>query len=61
VGVIEWRRILLQFPCYACGAPPGKECVTIGNQVAHTPHQSRTEQAGHHQWRLLEEAEPDPF
>lgn len=55
--MIAWRQCLLQYPCYACGAPPGKDCVTTGNHPAHTPHQSRTEQATHDNWVLLPEGD----
>ena len=54
-----WRRTLLQYPCYACGAAPDMPCVTTNNRPAHTPHQSRTEQAMHDRWVLLTERDDD--
>lgn len=46
-----WRRAAESYPCIACGAGPGRACVTIGGTEAHTPHSARTDLASRNLWR----------
>lgn len=56
--MIEWRRVALCYPCIACGAPPGKPCVTVTGRISYEVHNVRSEAASQRQWRSPDDPTP---
>lgn len=57
--MLEWQRVILQYPCPTCGAAPGKWCVTYTGRDKPEPHAERSAEASDHGWRLAPEARQD--
>lgn len=58
--MIEWRRIVMEYPCLTCGSPPGVPCITIGGRYTYTPHQDRSRRASENHWRDPDTTEAAP-
>lgn len=53
--MIQWRRVALSYPCIACGAAPGMNCVTVSGARKYEVHNVRSEAASRGGWRSPED------
>jgi hypothetical protein len=57
--MIEWREILLDFPCLTCNAAPGEPCTTSTGHEKYECHSTRSDAARRAGWEHPEEGRPE--